>query len=32
MRLLNVSAPELELKLEEFFGDKIPPYAILSHT
>lgn len=29
MRLLNVEAPELELK--EFFGDKIPPYAIFSH-
>lgn len=30
MRLLNVEAPELELK--EFFGDMIPPCAILSHT
>ena len=27
MRLLNVKTR----KLEEFFGDKIPPYAILSH-
>lgn len=30
MRLLKVDAPELELV--EFFGDRIPPYAILSHT
>lgn len=30
MRLLNVGAAELELK--EFFGEQIPPYAILSHT
>lgn len=30
MRLLNVDSPELEL--EEFFGNNIPPYAILSHT
>ena len=28
MRLINVET----LKLEEFFGDAIPPYAILSHT
>ncbi|KAI4910125.1 hypothetical protein J4E90_007556 [Alternaria incomplexa] len=28
MRLLNVNTR----KLEEFFGDSIPPYAILSHT
>ncbi|KAF1970942.1 hypothetical protein BU23DRAFT_590811 [Bimuria novae-zelandiae CBS 107.79] len=28
MRLINVET----LKLEEFFDDKIPPYAILSHT
>ncbi|KAF2093417.1 HET-domain-containing protein, partial [Rhizodiscina lignyota] len=28
MRLLNV----LTFKLEEFIGDQIPPYAILSHT
>jgi len=28
MRLLNVKTR----KLEEFFGDSIPPYAILSHT
>ncbi|KAF5330094.1 hypothetical protein D9758_018671 [Tetrapyrgos nigripes] len=28
MRLLNTHS----LKLESFFGDKIPPYAILSHT
>jgi hypothetical protein len=30
MRLLNVNAQKLELV--EFFGDQIPPYAILSHT
>ena len=30
MRLLNVNAQNLELV--EFFGDQIPPYAILSHT
>ncbi|KAM0703743.1 hypothetical protein Q7P35_009682 [Cladosporium inversicolor] len=30
MRLLNVNAQKAELV--EFFGDKIPPYAILSHT
>jgi hypothetical protein len=30
MRLLNVNARGLELV--EFFGDQIPPYAILSHT
>lgn len=30
MRLLNVESSELQL--EEFFGDNIPPYAILSHT
>ena len=30
MRLLNVNARELELV--EFFGDQIPPYAILSHA
>lgn len=28
MRLINVDT----LQLEEFIGDKIPPYAILSHT
>jgi len=28
MRLINVKT----LELEEFFGDDIPPYAILSHT
>jgi len=28
MRLINVET----LKLEEYFGDAIPPYAILSHT
>jgi hypothetical protein len=28
MRLINVDT----LQLEEFFGDDIPPYAILSHT
>jgi hypothetical protein len=28
MRLINCTT----LKLEEFFGDNIPPYAILSHT
>jgi hypothetical protein len=28
MRLINVRT----LKLEEFFGDNIPQYAILSHT
>jgi hypothetical protein len=28
MRLINVDT----LSLEEFFGDRIPPYAILSHT
>lgn len=28
MRLLNVST----LKLQQFFDDKVPPYAILSHT
>lgn len=28
MRLINVET----LKLDEFLGDKIPPYAILSHT
>jgi Heterokaryon incompatibility protein (HET) len=28
MRLLNVKT----LRLEEFFGDDVPPYAILSHT
>ena len=28
MRLINTG----DLRLEEFFGDKIPPYAILSHT
>jgi hypothetical protein len=28
MRLLNVATK----KLEEYFGDDIPPYAILSHT
>jgi Heterokaryon incompatibility protein (HET) len=28
MRLINVET----LKLETFVGDKIPPYAILSHT
>lgn len=35
MRLLPTSFPaerEGELRLEEFFGDRIPPYAILSHT
>ncbi|GAB7323774.1 hypothetical protein MBLNU13_g07231t1 [Cladosporium sp. NU13] len=30
MRLLNVNAERLGLV--EFFGDQIPPYAILSHT
>lgn len=30
MRLLNVNAQKLELV--EFFGNQIPPYAILSHT
>jgi hypothetical protein len=30
MRLLKVDSPELELV--EFFGNKIPEYAILSHT
>jgi hypothetical protein len=30
MRLLKVDSPELELV--EFFGDRIPEYAILSHT
>lgn len=30
MRLLNMNARKLELV--EFFGDHIPPYAILSHT
>lgn len=30
MRLLNVNVQHLELT--EFFGDNIPPYAILSHT
>jgi hypothetical protein len=30
MRLLNANAQKLELA--EFFGDQIPPYAILSHT
>src|SRR5437879_5251899 len=28
MRLINVET----LELEEFFGEAIPPYAILSHT
>jgi hypothetical protein len=28
MRLIHCTT----LKLEEFLGDKIPPYAILSHT
>jgi hypothetical protein len=28
MRLINC----ITLKLEEFLGDDIPPYAILSHT
>jgi hypothetical protein len=37
MRLLNTSLinnknPGNPVKLEEFFGSQIPPYAILSHT
>lgn len=37
MRLLNTSLinnknPGDPVKLEEFFGSQIPPYAILSHT
>jgi hypothetical protein len=37
MRLLNTSLinnknPGDPVKLEEFFGSQVPPYAILSHT